>query len=267
MSTMDAPSASNWACPRPGLGVWPVWYRNLLVWRKLLVASLLLNFGEPLLFLLGLGVGLGRFVGDMQGMPYLTFVASGILASSAMNAASFEALFSVYTRMVPQQTYDGMLATPLGVDDIMGGELLWCASKATLSCTAILLVAFALGAFSSPLALLCVPLFFLAGMSFAGLALVVCARAPGYDFFSYYTTLVMTPMFLFCGVLYPIETLPDWLQRIAQALPLTHAVALLRPLAAGTWPADAALHAGVLSAYAGIGFYVAVAAVRRRLIY
>ena len=110
-----------------------------------------LNFGEPFLYLLGLGLGLGRFIGELGGLPYLTFLATGLIASSSMNTATFEGLFSVYTRMVPQQTYEGMLATPLEVDDIVAGEMLWCATKGLFSSSAILLVASLLGAIS-PLA-------------------------------------------------------------------------------------------------------------------
>ena len=102
-----------------------VWKRNALVWRKLIGPSLMVNFGEPLLILLGLGYGLGLFIGRMAEMDYLTFLASGIVASSAMNTATFEGLYSVYTRMVPQHTYDAMLATPMEVDDILAGEMLW----------------------------------------------------------------------------------------------------------------------------------------------
>ena len=102
------------ALPRPRLAAFAVWRRNFRVWRRLLGPSLFFNFGEPFVYLLGLGFGLGRFIGDLDGMPYLTFLASGLVASSAMNVASFEGMYSVYTRMVPQQTYDALMATPPG---------------------------------------------------------------------------------------------------------------------------------------------------------
>ncbi|MCC7411895.1 MAG: ABC transporter permease [Gammaproteobacteria bacterium] len=257
---------NHWAVPLPRAGAIAVWRRNALVWRKLVHSSVLLNFGEPLLMLLGLGFGLGRFIGDMAGMPYLTFLASGLLASSAMNTASFEALYSVFTRMVPQQTYDAMLATPLAIDDIVAGEMLWCATKSLMSSSAILIVAWALGGIREPTALACIPVFFLAGLCFAGPALLVSALSPSYDFFSYYTTLVITPMFIFCGVFYPISTLPGWLQIVVQGLPLTHAIALIRPLAGGAMPESVLAHVAVLLVYAGAGFYCSVAAVRRRLL-
>jgi lipooligosaccharide transport system permease protein len=257
---------ADWSAPRPAGGALAVWRRNFLVWQKLIGPSLLFNFGEPLLYLIGLGFGLGRFVGDVGGMPYIAFLASGLLASSSMNTASFEGLYSVYTRMVPQQTYDGMLATPVDVDDIVLGEMLWCATKGLISASAILLVAAGLGALSGWQLVFCLPAFFLTGLCFAGPALVVASLSRSYDFFSYYVTLAITPMYIFCGVFYPVDTLPDAAQSLVALLPLTHAVALVRPLAAGAWPADLWLHVAVLAAYAVIGFYLAVVLVRRRLI-
>lgn len=256
----------DWRPPRLRSRALTVWRRNVLVWRKLIGPSLLINFGEPFLYLLGLGYGLGLFIGTMSGMPYLTFLASGIIAASAMNTASFEGMFSVYTRMVPQRTYDGMLATPLEVDDIVGGEMLWCATKSLTGGSAILVVAAILGAAQDWQALFVIPILFLTGLCFAGPALVMAALSRGYDFFSYYMTLVITPMFMLCGVFYPIASLPPVLQGLVQVLPLTHAVALVRPLVAGEAVTQVPLHLGVLAAYAAVGFYCAVLLVRRRLV-
>ena len=252
--------------PKLRLRCLTVWMRNVSVWKKLLGPSLLINFGEPLLYLLGLGLGLGQFVGDIQGLPYLVFLASGIVASSAMNTASFEALYSVFTRMVPQRTYEAMLATPLTVDDIVAGEMLWCATKSLISGTAILIVAGFLGVVTSLGALLVIPVLFLIGLCFSGLALVMTSFSRSYDFFNYYFTLFITPMFLFCGVFYPIETLPEVVQPIAKALPLTHAIELTRPLIAGLPVESAFIHILALCAYAFIGYYIAVIFIRKRLI-
>jgi lipooligosaccharide transport system permease protein len=252
--------------PRPQPIALKVWYRNLRVWRKLIGPSMLFNFGEPFVYLLGLGFGLGRFVGDVDGMGYLTFLASGLVAASAMNVASFEGMYSVFTRMVHQQTYDALLATPLQVDDIVAGEMLWCATKSVLAGVPILAVAVLLGAVTDWTALLAVPLFFLVGLCFAGPALVVASLAPSYDFFSYYVTLLITPMFIFSGVFYPISTLPAFAQAIVQVLPLSHAIALIRPLVAGQGVDQPLLHVAVLLAYAVIGYLAASVFIRRRLI-
>ena len=257
---------NDYALPRLRPAALSVLRRNVLVWRKLLVPSVLFNFGEPFIYLLGLGFGLGMFIGEMNGMKYMTFLASGLMASSAMNTSSFEALYSVFTRMTKQMTYEGMLATPLEVDDIVAGEMIWCAIKGLMGSVSILIVAALLGAIPTWKALLCVPVFFLIGLCFTGVSMVVTALSPSYDFFSYYVTLFMTPMFIFCGVFYPVTALPGFLQYLVQALPLTHAIALVRPLAAGQPLADTALHAAVLVLYAAAGFYAATILIRRRLI-
>lgn len=232
----------------------------------MIIPSAMFNFGEPFIYLLGLGLGLGSFIGEMEGVSYMTFLASGLIASSAMNTATYEGLFSVYTRMVPQQTYEGMLATSLEVDDIVAGEMLWCATKGLMSSSAILIVGLLIGAIHHWQAVLCIPFFFLIGLCFAGPAIMVSSLAPSYDFFNYYVTLLLTPMFIFCGVFYPVRTLPDFVQPFIQLLPLSHAIALVRPLASGQTPSNVFLHVLVLAAFAALGYYLAVVLVRKRLI-
>jgi lipooligosaccharide transport system permease protein len=252
--------------PSPRPAALKVWLRNLLVWRKLMAPGLFFSFGEPFVYLLGLGFGLGRFVGEVNGMTYLTFLASGLVAATAMNTASFEGMYSVFTRMVHQQTYDSLLATPLQVDDIVAGEMLWCGTKSILAATPILAVAALLGAVEHASALLAIPLFFLIGLCFAGPALVIAAFAPSYDFFNYYVTLLITPMFIFSGVFYPISTLPAFAQALVNVLPLSHAIALVRPLVAGQPVSGFGLHVAVLLAYALVGYLAATVFIRRRMI-
>ncbi|MDD3450430.1 MAG: ABC transporter permease [Gammaproteobacteria bacterium] len=247
-------------------GAFAVWRRNLLVWRKLIGPAIVMNFGEPALYLLGLGYGLGFFVGRVDDLPYLAFLASGIVASSAMTTAAFEGMYSVYTRMVPQRTYEALLATPLEVDDILAGEMLWCATKSVFSSAAILAVASLLGVVAGWQALWVLPVVFLAGMCFAGPAMMMSAVSTSYDFFNYFFVLVITPMYLLCGVFYPVETLPPALQGFIQFLPLTHAVALARPLVTGLPLDSVPLHLAVLAAYAAASYYLAVVLVRRRLL-
>ncbi|MBI3344542.1 MAG: ABC transporter permease [Gammaproteobacteria bacterium] len=243
-----------------------VWRRNFLVWRKLLGPAMLGNFIEPLLYLFALGFGLGAFVGEMQGMPYSVFLASGLVCASAMNTATFEALFSAYTRMAHQQTWGGMLATPLIVDDIALGEIVWAGAKSLLSVAPIVAVAAGLGLVHDLRALWVLPLVLLAGTSFAALALCVTAFAKSYDFFVYYFTLVITPMFLLSGTFFPLEAMPKAVRWGAQVLPLTHAVELVRPLMTGQALTHPLLHLGVLILYGAAGLYVACILLRRRLL-
>ena len=243
-----------------------VWYRNFLVWRKLIGPALVLHFGEPLIYLFGLGFGLAFFVGEIEGMAYLTFLASGLIASSAMMTASLEGTYSVFTRMVPQKTYTALLATPIEVDDIMAGELLWCATKALMSGVAIIIVASMMGAVESWQVIFAIPIIFLSALCFTGPAIVIASLSPSYDFFNYYFTLAVTPMFVLCGVFYPVSTLPEVMQLIVNILPLTHAIALIRPLVAGTEMTDVVMHLAVLSFYAVIFYYISVVMVRKKLI-
>jgi lipooligosaccharide transport system permease protein len=253
------------APPRPGRGALAVLARNFRVWRKLTVPSLLGNFADPLLYILGLGLGLGRLVGSVDGLSYVGFLASGVVCSSAMTTASFEGMYSAYTRMAVQRTWDGMLVAPLSVDDVVAGEALWAACKALISASAILVVAAALGVATLPGALYALGVAALVGLTYGSLALVMTALAPSYDFFMYYFTLFVTPTVLASGVFFPLEGQPQWFTTLSSALPLAHAVALARPWLTGTSPQDAPLHLAVLVLSALLTYALAAYAIRRRL--
>ncbi len=242
-----------------------VWRRNARVWNKLAGPALLGNIGEPLLYLLALGFGLGMMVGEVSGQDYLSFLASGFVCASIMNTASFEGVYSAYTRMAVQETWGAMLHAPLEVEDIIFGESAWAASKATLSAALIVLVAAGLGAVHSWLALWLLPLALLGGLCFAAMALVMTAISRSYDFFMYYFTLLLTPMLLISGVFFPSSNLPESVQWLAQALPLSHLIAVARPLMSGAIPEAIALHLAVPALYAIAALTLATSLVRRRL--
>ena len=244
----------------------PVWQRNFLVWRKLAIPSVLGNLADPLIYMLGLGYGMGRLLSEVGGVSYVAFLAAGTVVSSTMNAATFEALYSAFSRMHVQKTWDAILNTPLSIDHVLAGELVWGASKSLLSGLAILLVVACLGLTSSWLALWVIPVVFLTGLAFAALGLIVCALAPSYDFFMYYFTLFITPMMLVSGVFFPADQLPPVLHSIASWLPLSHAVELARPLLLGQVPANFLGHVLALLAIAGVAFYIALVLTRRRLL-
>ena len=249
---------------------WPVFARNLRVWRKLAIPSLLANIGEPLLWLVAFGYGLGAMVGRVpthgQDVPYILFLASGSVCMSAMNAASFEALYSAFSRMHVQKTWDAILNTPLGLADVVAGELFWAATKSLFSGAAILIVITGMGLTNGPLALWALPAIVLTGLAFAALGLIWNALAPSYDFFMYYFTLFITPMTLISGVFFPTDQLPGWLAAVGQWLPLAQGVALIRPLLAGQVPADALIHIMALLATAAVAFAIALHLTRRRLL-
>ena len=144
-----APPPSVWRAPSLSSRCWPVFLRNLLVWRKLAIPSLVGNIAEPLMWLVAFGYGMGALVGELSvngtQVPYILFLASGSICMSAMNAASFEALYSAFSRMHVQKTWEGIMNTPVGLDDVLLAEMLWAAFKALFTVTAILGVMLALG--------------------------------------------------------------------------------------------------------------------------
>jgi lipooligosaccharide transport system permease protein len=255
---------SFYAPPHLTARFWPVVMRNLLVWKKLAGASILGNIAEPLITLVAFGYGVGSLIGQIDGLPYIEYLASGSVAVSAALAATFEALYSAYSRMAVQKTWDSILNAPVALDDIVFAEMLWAAIKALFSCAAILIVIFLLGISRAPSMLLALPVLGLAGITFASLALVFNALAKGYDFFTYYFTLVVTPMTFLSGVYFPIAQMPPWLQGIAQVLPLKAAVDLVRPLVLGNIPADPLGPLLILTGYACGGYYLALVLTRRR---
>lgn len=243
----------------------PVWQRNFNVWRKLAGPSFVGNFGEPLFYLLALGYGLGAFIGEMSDLPYVVFLASGIVCSSAMNTATFEGLYAAYTRMKVQGTWSGMISAPIDLDDVVLGEIIWMGTKSVISVSAILLVAAALGIVDQWSALWALPMAFLIGCCFGAMALVVTAVSPSYDFFLYYFTLVITPMFLLSGVFFPPEGLPQVVQMAAQFFPLTHVVDIVRPLMTERPLNNLLLHLSVPIVYGLLAYWWALVLLRRRL--
>jgi lipooligosaccharide transport system permease protein len=136
-------------------------------------------------------------------VPYILFLASGSICMSAMNAASFEALYSAFSRMHVQKTWDGIMNAPVLLDDVVLAEMLWAAFKALFTVTAILGVMLALGISHSPKLLVAWPVLLFVGITFSCMALVFNALAKGYDFFTYYFTLVLTPMMFLSGRVLP----------------------------------------------------------------
>ena len=247
---------------------WPVFLRNLLVWRKLAIPSLVGNIAEPLMWLVAFGYGLGALVGTVQldgePVPYIVFLASGSICMSAMQAATFEALYSAFSRMHVQKTWDSIMNAPVGLRDVLLAEMLWAAFKALFTVTAILGVMLALGISRSPMLLLTWPILLLTGVTFSCIALIFNALAKGYDFFTYYFTLFLTPMMFLSGVFFPRENLPAVLKTASDWLPLTQSVELVRPLFQGRWPANAAVHLVVLALYAALAWWIALVMTKRR---
>jgi len=259
---------SIWRFPDLSLRWWPVFLRNLLVWRKLAIPSLVGNIAEPLMWLVAFGYGMGALVGSVhlegETVPYILFLASGSICMSAMNAASFEALYSAFSRMHVQKTWDGIMNAPVSLDNIVLAEMLWAGFKSLCSVTAILGVMLALNISHSPKLLAAWPVLLCVGIAFSCIALVFNALAKGYDFFTYYFTLFLTPMMFLSGVFFPRDQLPAALRAFSDWLQLTNAVELVRPMFMDRWPQHPVQNALVLAVYAVGAFWIALALTRKR---
>jgi lipooligosaccharide transport system permease protein len=183
-----------------------------------------------------------------------------------MNTATFEGMYAAFTRLELQRTWDGMLMAPLTLDDIILGEIVWCATRSVVSCAAIFIVAgFLVDEVRWLSFVVVMGVVFLTGLCFGAMALVVTAFARSYDFFLYYFTLVVTPLMLFSGVFFPIEAMPGWLQAAAHAFPLAHAVEIVRPVMLGEVPHGWVGHLAMIGGVTLVAAYAATVFLRRRL--
>jgi lipooligosaccharide transport system permease protein len=242
----------------------PYWRRNFLAWKKYWLSSLMFAVGEPFIYMLGLGYGLGRLVPELGGMTYIMFVASGTLAFSIVNGATFEAMYSAFARMQIQRTWDGVLSAPMSLSDVVLGEWIFAAAKSVISCIAFALALILLGVSREWTLVFIVPIALLIGLVFAGIALIMTSIATGYEFFSYWFSLGVMPLAMISGVFFPMSELPAALQAVSYCLPMSHAVDLIRPLLLGHAPANVLLHLGVLTLYAMSTFAIALTIFKRR---
>ena len=211
-----------------------VWLRNWDVFMKTYKVNFLPPFIEPLLYLFAFGFGLGTFIDEIEGMSYVRFIAPALIAISIMYSSFFECTFSSYVRMYYQKTFDAIIATPLSIEEVITGELLWGASRSLINATIMLPVLWAFGLIELPESLLIIPFAFLAGLLFATIAMCFTAISPNIMALNYPAFLFITPMFLFSGTFFPLSLLPEPVQYFALAvLPLTHVVTIVRALTLG----------------------------------
>lgn len=221
-------------------GLPPMWYRVFSVWLRHIrvygthfVSNALPPFLEPLIFLAGIGIGLGHYVGLIEGKTYVQFLATGIVVPSAMYTAAFECSFGTFIRLEYEKVYDGMLASSISVRDLFLGELFFAGTKGMFFSFAVLVIVSSFGLIPSWLALFVPVIGFLTGFMFGSLSLFVTSFVSTINHFSFYFTGLLTPMFFFSGIVFPIKSLPESLQIFAQALPLTHSADLVRAFAFG----------------------------------
>jgi lipooligosaccharide transport system permease protein len=222
---------SYFKLPQISKRAWKVWLRNRDVFMKTYKVNFLPPLLEPLLYLFALGFGLGRYIDVIEGMSYARFIAPALIAVSIMNSAFFECTYGSYVRMYYQKTFDAVIATPLSIEEVISGELLWGATRSLIYATIMLPVLAAFRLIELPSSLLIIPFSFFAGFLFASIGMCFTAITPNINSLNYPTFLFITPMFLFSGTFFPLALLPKPIQYGALAtLPLTHVVGITRAL-------------------------------------
>jgi lipooligosaccharide transport system permease protein len=218
-------------------GIRCVWLRYFDVYRKSIFYSVVTTFVEPSLYLLAFGFGLGGLihtihVGSIE-ISYRQFIFAGIVGQTILFQAFFEAAYGSFIRMYYQRVFQAIATTPITLSEVLWAEIVWDASKATFAASAVLLIGTVMGDFSAMGAAAALPLCFLCAFIFAGLGVLVAARSRTIEDISYPQYLLIFPMFLFCGIFFPLESLPKVLQWFAWLLPLTSVVSLVRTLTLG----------------------------------
>jgi lipooligosaccharide transport system permease protein len=207
-----------------------LWQRDATIYKHTYQFNILPNFFEPFLYLLAMGLGLGAYLSRIQGYRYLDFIAPGLVATAAMFGTTFEVTFNAFVKMQFGRIYDAVMSTPLTIEDIGLGEMLWGTTRSLIYGTVFISIAAMFGVVHSWLAVLTPVAVFLTGLMFSVIGLSFTASIPIIDYFSYYWTMFITPMFLFSGIFFPLDRMPGWVQGVAWFIPLRQAVNLMRAL-------------------------------------
>ena len=247
-----------------------VWQRDADVYLTNWKTELVPPFAEPILYVFAFGFGLGSLIHDVRylgrSLTYLQFMAPGIVAIAVMFWSYFETTYSSFVRMYYQRTFDAILATPLLVEDVILGELLWATTKAVIACTIMLFVLALLGLVSWPSGLWVIPIAAAGGLLFSAMGLIVTAITKNISSFNLPMFLLITPMFTFGGTFFPVDILPGWALGIAWCLPLTHVSALIRSAVLG-WPHASLVPSAIYVGTSAIGLSaLALMLMKRRLI-
>jgi lipooligosaccharide transport system permease protein len=242
-----------------------VWQRNLSVYRKTWKLNILPNFFEPVLYLVAMGVGIGGYITQgIEGQSYLSFIAPGLIISSAMNGATFETTYNVFVKMHFGRTYEAVTAAPVNLEDALLGELLWAITRGAAYGSIFALVVAGFGLVPPARLLVLLPVIVLTAWLFAAVGLLYTSLIKVIDLFSFYYTLWLTPLFLFSGIFFPVSRLPEWARPLAWATPLFHCVGLSRDAVSGAWTGASLVHAGYVLAAASACSVAAIARMRAR---
>ncbi|MCJ7509176.1 MAG: ABC transporter permease [candidate division Zixibacteria bacterium] len=224
--------------------------------------------GQPLFYLVTFGIGMGAYMGYFGGKPYLNFLVPGVLVSSVMLSSTFECLYGTFVKVSYQKLFDSLIATPVSAEDAIAGEIAWGAFRGLVSGSLMLVVATFMHVFPVSIVnvLLLLVLMIFIGILFGSLAMIVTSFAPNFDFFNYYTELIITPMLFFSGVFFPQDRFPGWMKLFAKFLPLTHAVNISRSAFSGVTSPGLALDFLYIILLEIAAFYIGIKLMKRRLI-
>ncbi len=243
-----------------------VWQRNRDVYLRLWKSEIIWPVVDPLITLLALGIGLGGLVELGDNREYVDFIAPGLLAVWPMWSAAAECGWGSFFRMENQGTFDAIVATPVSIEDVITGEILWGTTRALISATYILVIITAFGTVDSFLAILILPLAVLAGVMFASIALVSTSIARSISSLNYFFAAFITPQFWLGGVFFPLDRLPEWAQTVAWFIPVTHVVKVYRGLTSGDLQWSHLGDVAWIVVVAAIFYTVAVFSMRKRLV-
>ncbi len=254
--------------PKISRRTWGVWRRNYDVFMKTYRVNFIPPIIEPILYLLAIGFGLGVLIHqDIEGHTYPEFLAPALIGITIMTASFFECTYASFVRMYYQRTFEAIISTPLNVDEVITGEILWGATRSTISAAIMLAVITAFGLASYPLSLLIIPFSFLGGLLFGSLAMCFTAVTPRIDSLNYPTSLFVTPMFLVSGTFFPLTSLPLGVQQFANAaVPLVHVVDISRALTWGSLAPHLLFNLAWILVVTIVFFIIAVNLMRHRLI-
>ncbi len=229
------PTSKGYSPPSLAHRLYSVWFRHMRVYTKHLFSNGLPPFVEPLIFLAGVGLGLRKYIPEIGGMPYIEFLATGLLVTTAMFTAAFECSFGTFIRLEFHKVYDGMLAAPVTANNIIVGEIIWAGTKGLFFSFAVLCVLTIFGVVPMPYSL-AVPLIgFVTSLMFAALSLLVTSYVKTINHFNFYFTGFISPMFFFSGVVFPLENLPPYIRPFTEIIPLTHSVRLVRAVCSNSY--------------------------------
>jgi lipooligosaccharide transport system permease protein len=245
---------------------WRLWLRNAAIYKRTYKLNIVPNFFEPFLYLLAMGLGLGAYLARIKGYRYIDFIAPGLVATAAMFGASFEVTFNCFVKMQFGKIYDAVMSTPLTIEDIGLGEMLWSTTRSLIYGCVFLAIASTFGVVHSWWAVLTPFAVAMTGMMFSAIGLSFTAIIPLIDYYTYYWTMFITPMFLFSGIFFPLDRMPHWVQVVSWFIPLHQAVNLMRGLILTGDIGSAAAAASWIVALTAVLFVAPMNLLRRRLV-